>query len=790
MSEQPVSPPSKGPTANHTNHDEAVAEGGRVIGFPQRGGTEHTTREAPRETPRQVEDEEEFIYRPGPVTETDQPTFDIDADGTAEDTGVSGGRRPGTAVVLRRAGSATARGTVKVLVGTRAAVTHPHTKTTGKAVVRNLWYPITGTAVVAKRWRDAHGANRYERMMRQAELAGDREALLEWESRDVTEKQRRHDRVMDWVRSPIDLIKAIGIAILAVTGLLLGLGVLLAVGNKDASWILAPIIGLINAVVFAVWFFTVYGATLLLTATACMVAYLWNTGRTRTEAPAWMAPTEVRAPGEVVNLTPAIMIAALRDLGIKPLRDAIKADPDAGAWMLGLITRYGPGAQVLVKFPPQVTAGHILDKRPILAGNLDRKAHEVHIEISSDSEREALIWVGDSGALDGELPPSPLLDEEFGPVDVYRDLMPWGVDIKADPVELNLLQQHLLLAGLSKQGKTAAARALVLWLMLDPSSQLWLADLKGFGDWSMFDGLAETLIEGAGAENFIATCDMLEAAVAEMARRYEVWREMGRKGDIARADAGPGSGFEPLFVVVDEVQKLYGCATEHPDGGDIGGNGKKSRAARAAQALHDQARAVNIHLLQFSQNPTNANFPAIVREGAMIRASLFVGTESIAKMALGEAAVDTGAAPHALRPGLDRGTVVLAPGESMDLPNGATHTTVRTHFINTTQAHDIAERAKTLRAGVIHRAEAPVVRDLLEDLAQVFEPDEERAKDTDLVVRLRRLAGPGYGAYGKKFTGSALRAELAERDVEAKQRDGYWFIWSRSVHEALAADGQ
>ena len=115
-------------------------------------------------------------------------------------------------------------------------------------------------------------------------------------------------------------------------------------------------------------------------------------------------------------------------------------------------------------------------------------------------------------------------------------------------------------------------------------------------------------------------------------------------------------------------------------------------APQELKALHDQARAVNIHLWQFAQNPTDQNLPVVVREGAMIRASLFVGTESIARMALGEAPVDTGAAPHALRAGLDRGTVVLAPGESMDLPNGATHTTVRTHFISTREAWDIVER--------------------------------------------------------------------------------------------------
>ncbi|MFF0145992.1 S-DNA-T family DNA segregation ATPase FtsK/SpoIIIE [Amycolatopsis sulphurea] len=667
---------------------------------------------------------------------------------------------------------------------TRTAVTHDRTKRAGKFLLRNsVAYPFAGAGVVAKRWRDMHGASRYERMMRQAERDGNHDRLLEWEARDVAEKQRRHERVMDWVRSPIVLAKAALLYSVGAVVLLLTLGFILWIAGKGSM--LGPIEAIVDAIAFCIWFVMAYGAFLLVGGSVAMLAYLWNLGRTRPQSTGWFAPPEV--VGEVVNLTPSIVVAALRDLGIRVLRDAIKSDADFGARMLSMITRYGPGSQVEITLPPQVTASQVMNLRETLAGNLDRKAHEVQFERSPDSERQVTLWVADSGALDRKLPDSPLLDPDFGPVDIYRDTMPWGVDVKGDPVGLNLLQQHLLLCGLSKQGKTAAARSLVLWLMLDPSSRLWLADLKGFGDWSMFEGLAEILIEGAGAENFIATSDMLEAAVAEMAARYERWRAMGRKGDIGREDSLPGSGFEPLFVVVDEVQKLFGCAVEHPDGGDIGGNGKKSRAARAAQALHDQARAVNVHFLEFSQNPTNANLPAIVREGAMIRASLYVGTESIARMALGEAAVDTGAAPHALRAGLDRGTVVLAPGESMDLPNGATHTTVRTHFISTEQAYDVAERATAFRQNVAQRAVVADERDLLDDLAAVFEIGEDQVKDTDLVSRLRKLAGPNYASYGKRFTGTRLRDLCSELEIEIKRRNGYWYVSSHSVFTVRGA---
>jgi len=648
-----------------------------------------------------------------------------------------------------------------------------------KALVwSHVGYTLGGAGIVARRAWESRTNSRYDRIMNQLEVAKDFDRLDLWECKAEKARQSRHQRHMDWLDAPKKLAIAAGISIGTVTALLLVLGFVIAVASKDAGMILAPITAVMNAIKWTYWLVTAYFVLIVGGVTAFALYCLWRVGKNAEKAPEWSKPTAPTTKGEVVNITAPIVVAALRDLGIRKLRDAIKGDPESGERMLGLIGKYGPGWQVDVTLPPEVTVSQIMKVRETLAGNLDRKVHEVHIECSPDSERVFTLWVADSGALDQRVPPSPLLAEDFGPVDIYRDLMPWGEGLKGDPIELNLLQQHFLLSGLSKQGKTAAARALVLWIALDPSTRILLSDLKGFGDWSMFEGLAEILIEGAGAENFIATCDMLEDAVAEMQRRYERWRAMGRKGDIGRADSQPGSGFEPLFVVVDEVQKLYGCTTEHPDGGEVGGNGKKSRAARAAQALHDQARAVNIHLLQFSQNPNDRNLPVLVREGAMIRASLFVGTESIAKMALGEAPVDTGAAPHALRSGLDRGTVVLAPGESMDLPGGATHTTVRTHYISTEDAYTVAERAKGLRT---QRATAQK-RDLLADVLEVC-GKEDAPRAADVVVRLRKLAA-GYKPY--EITGETL-VELLEtkHKVRRGSKGGIQLVRTNRVQAAL-----
>lgn len=660
----------------------------------------------------------------------------------------------------------------------------PVAATSGKAALRHSLYPFYGVRAVARRYRDNRGSARFERQMRIAETKGDQEALRYWQEAKSAETDRKHARHMDWMDSPMKLLKAVGAGLAGLGALLLLAGIALAIGGQDMALVIAPIASVMEAIQWAWWFGTAYGALLLLAGTAGGVLYLWNEGRKEEGIPDWVQPTDTadhEGAREVVNVTPSIVVAALRDAKIAPLRKAIKADPDNGAWMLGPITRRGHGVEVTVTLPSECTVGDVMGARKVLAGNLDRKAHEILIEASTDSEAKFTLWIANSGALDYPVPPSPLMDEDYGPVDVYRDTMPWGVTAQGDPIELNLHQQHVLIAGLSKQGKTASARSLALWAALDPSAKFWIADLKGFGDWSMFADLAEQLIEGAGDENFIATCDMLEAAVAEMEDRYARWRALGKKGDIDRAHSQPGSGFEPLFIVIDEVQKLYTCITEHPDGGDIGGSGKKARAARAAQALHDQARAVNIHLWQFAQNPTDKNLPVVVREGAMIRGSLFVGTESIAKMALGEAPVDTGAAPHALRQGFDRGTVVLAPGESMDLPGGASHTTVRTHYIGTKDAYAVIEQAKQHRTN--HTPPEDDERDLLADVAHVL-GGEDRVKAADVAARLRDLA-PGYTPY-VRLDGTALKSHLSEYGVEVKYHNGTPKVNAERVRATLA----
>jgi S-DNA-T family DNA segregation ATPase FtsK/SpoIIIE len=344
---------------------------------------------------------------------------------------------------------------------------------------------------------------------------------------------------------------------------------------------------------------------------------------------------------------------------------------------------------------------------------------------------------------------------------------PWGQDLRGDTALISLYQRHLLITGLSNQGKTVALRALALWLALDPTVEFWIADFKGVGDWSMFDGLASRLIEGPTDDHVIDGTEMLEAAVAEMERRIL---------------APKGTTFRPLVVLVDEAQKAFMCPAVGADKRPYGGQKATSRYFMAARELHNQGRAVDVLLWQGTQDPTDQNLPKMVREGAHIRASLVLGTESQSRMALGDKAVDGGAAPHKLRQGLDKGTVVVA-GDGIKVPAGQSSITVRTHYTDDPAAEEIAQRAKDRRNGLVTTTTADdgEPADHLADIAAVL-GDAERMRTDEVRQRLTAANPREY----RSWAAHHLAAILDRAGAPAYKSGGVMVVSRERVREALA----
>ncbi|MER6403175.1 ATP-binding protein [Streptomyces viridosporus] len=647
----------------------------------------------------------------------------------------------------------------------RTAVTHERTTTAVRAVARHGLYTFNGGRIVARRTWDGRTGARYERMIRTAEAAGNLEAAEEWEERLQRFRAARHHRRMDLLHSPVDAAKGVAVGASMSIGVLVALGIVMAISTENVGHVITPLsatvdfIALLLRIVQVVW-----GPALTIGPFLALLA-LWSVGRKQHAAPAWALPANVRS-GEGEPITPSIVVKALRDLGVPALARAIKEMGDAGASMLGPITIAGCGVEVDVTLPSGVSTNEVQNKRRKLAENLTRHEHEVFITIPQ-AARTVRLWIADSGALDEPIGPSPLVTDDTLTADYAKGRAPWGQDLRGDAASLSLYQRHLLITGLSNQGKTVALRSLALWLSLDRSVQFLLGDLKGVGDWAMFDGLASTLIQGPTDEHVIQVTEMVEGAVDEMNRRIQ---------------APPGTTFPPLIVLVDEAQVAFMCPAKDEEKRPYGGSKANSRYFMAVRKIHNQGRAVNVLMWQGTQDPTNENLPKLVREGAHTRASLALGTESQARMALGDKAVDGGAAPNLLRPGLDRGTLVVA-SDGITIPAGQSSITVRTHYIDDDAATAITDRAKALRDGVttLHAIDRGTEHDPLADIAAVI-GDAPRVRTKDVLARLAARNASAYG--GWSFLD--LKRVLDEAGAEPYKSDGVMVVSRDRVARALA----
>ncbi|MGW6839645.1 FtsK/SpoIIIE domain-containing protein [Streptomyces sp. NPDC054958] len=649
--------------------------------------------------------------------------------------------------------------------GLRAAVTHERTRTAARLVARHGLYVLGGTRITAKRAWDGRTGSRYERMIRAAEAAGNFEEAKEWEDRLTRFRAARHHRRMDLLKAPQDAVKSVAYGTGLTLGGLLLLGIVLAIANKDATWILAPINAVIEAIAAIVHVATVvWGPAVTIGPWLALLA-LWGVGRHQETAPQWALPAQQR-DSVGAPITPSIVVTALRDLGIAPMRKAIKEMGDAGAQMLGPIRIAGCGVEVDVALPSGVSTEEVQGRRRKLAENLARHQHEVFITIPV-AARTIRLWIADSGALDEPIGPSPLMLDTAVTADYKTGKAIWGQDLRGDAATLSLYQRMLLITGKSNQGKTAALRALALWLAFDRKVEFRIADLKGVGDWGMFDGMATTLIQGPTDAHVIRATKMVEELAEEMDRRIQ---------------CPPGTVFTPLVGIVDEAQVAFMCPAVDDEKKPYGGSKATSRYFMAVRKIHNQGRAVDVLLWEGTQDPTDQNLPKLVREGAHTRISLVLGTESQARMALGDNAVDGGAAPHQLRLGLDKGTVVVA-SDGITIPAGQTSITVRTHYIDTDQAAEIADRAKALRAGITTNATTDTAddRDALADILTVL-GTEARVLTQEVLKRLAALDTKAYG----RWSFIDLKRALDGTGAEPYKSEGRMTLARDRVARALA----
>jgi S-DNA-T family DNA segregation ATPase FtsK/SpoIIIE len=634
-----------------------------------------------------------------------------------------------------------------------------------RVTFRAIYTVGAGHVSWARRALDALTYGPVREQVRLARLAGDREAIAEWTERLVKLKDSRAERLRELPATLAAGLRALFVVLCVLAALLVVVGLWLEFTPGSVGWsgwwslIRRVLDGTLTTLSIAVRAVLWGGVPALLVAA-------WREGRRAAQPPRWLFTPDERAQQDA-EITADVITAALRHVKIPALTRYLTG----GGVLEYVVTprEQGGGTYTQVRLPMGVTAAELLSsaKVELLAGNLGRHRHEVWPQREKDTDARVLdLWIADKGTMDKPAPPWPLLAD--GEVDVFRDRLPWGVTMRAEQITVGMLQKHWLIGATSKQGKSTVLRLLALGLSLDPTVELHIADLKGDGDWSMFTPRAVTLIEGSADEHAEATTEMLEWGAVEVARRYDAKRAAGIVGAIPReVSRRKGSGFHPIYLFVDECQVLYGAP--HP----IGGAKDDARAWRAAKKLHDQARAVNVHLLQATQRPDDRTLPARVREGAHVRCALNVPNHETAKMILADAA-DRGARPQDLRPGADAGTVV-ATGDVEDIPNGQAFAIVRTHYVSTKDAYTVIARAMdTLRRTGRTTTDQPTapepIRDLLVDVSAVLDGD-DRLRSADVLHQLRVRWESAYGTWSAQQFATALNdcgVEIKKRSLDGQ----------------------
>jgi DNA segregation ATPase FtsK/SpoIIIE, S-DNA-T family len=627
---------------------------------------------------------------------------------------------------------------------------HVATHDVTRAVAREVAYIPGGMrAVSVWLWENCTGAG-LAQDVKDARLRGDFEALMKLRQLQVDDRHQRFERIMAYILAPQKILKALVVLGLIVFSALFAVGIAAAIVFDDKSLVLGPLHLVMWCAAGLVLICTLYGAILPWAVLGVVVLVLWVVGRRAGDVPEFLAPAGERAnqPGDII--TTALVVTAFRDLGIPELRKRIVSMGNQSEQLITANPKVAGCGMEFDATPPRgaTETGVILSRHARLAENLYRHQHEVHLSVPSPGT--VRVWAADPGALDEPIGMSPLVYDETVKADYKRLKAPWGVNLRGDAVEVSLYQRHLLIVGLSNQGKTASVRALALWLSLDRNVELRIADLKGAGDWAMFGGLATVLIEGPTDDDVIAATEMLEEGVQEMERRLR-----------------QGGKWKPLILLVDEAQSAYMCPAKDPSGRPYGGKQNTSRYLTAVRKIQNQGRAVDVVLWQGTQNPTDQNLPVLAREGAHLRVCLAVGKKEQSVMALGDKAVDGGAAPHLLRPGLDKGTVVVA-GDGAPLSAGQASVTIRTHFISNSDAAVIAERARKLR-GPLVPADPEEVRSLVQDVHEALGPH-AKMKATDVVSLLREMA-PRYRQY-RALNGIQLGEWLGREGVTVRDDKG------------------
>ena len=606
-----------------------------------------------------------------------------------------------------------------------------------RAAGRHVMYVPLGAAVVTKRLWESRTTARYERWMRSAEASGDLDKVLALEERLAVFRRDRHERRVDMIQIPFDLVMRLPKLMGGLFLILAAIGAAMAIYTGHLAAAATPVVftalavAVVIAVITAVWIWLLGAASLV----AVGALYWVGRGAAATGPAGWdaAAPDAERQDGGIV-VTSDTIVLALQHLPIPELRKAFK-----DGWRPIFHTqpvRDGRGYFAVFGAPLGVTAEMIADRRSVLARNVHRAEVEVW---PSDAEKAGTgpagtvaVWIADSGVLSQAAPEYPLLHD--GTADVFTGV-PAGVVARGDGIDVPIVANNFVAGGQMGQGKSNSCRVVMLGCALDPLAELDVFVFANNGDFDAFEPRLAIYEKGVEDDTLAAAVNRQQELYAEVARREGRLAELGAK-KVTRALAERHPDLRPIVVLFSECHELFG----HPEFGPV--------ATELSTKTAKRARKTAITLLFDTQSSRKEAIPPKLVELVSVNCCFYVKTWRSNDGFLGDGSFAAGIRATELRPGRDRGTSVIT-GVS-----DAQFELLRWYFIEVDDdtgfdaaaeviARAVAQAAPGVRAGAAAPA-AIETRDLLADLGEVL--GHERVRLADMPALLRDLA-PAWGPY-------------------------------------------
>ncbi|XQE81543.1 cell division protein FtsK [Streptomyces microflavus] len=644
----------------------------------------------------------------------------------------------------------------------RRVALHDRTRATTRFTVRHGMYVVGGGRIVARRAWEGRTASRYLRMLRAAEAAGNTELAEQWEERLHRFRAERHKRRMDLLTAPQQAVKAAGFGAAGGLGLLLAVGIALAIATKDPADVITPLMALVELIRLLVVIVTVVWGPLLAVGPWLALAAVWAVGRNQQAAPAWAMPATTEGESRDVVPDEGAILDALRHLGIAKLNQAFKA-----GWQprwVAPTTRLGNGWHSRLQLPMGVTVEMVNDKKAILAHNLMRKPVEVW---PTEPEASVLdLWVADQGSLSGKVPDWPLLTD--GEADYFKGV-PIGVSQRGDLITAKLMATNWIVGGIMGSGKSSLVIALLLGAMLDP-----LVDIEAYVmaynvDYDPMRERLRALVKGDEDEQIEAAVKALRGLRQEVTDRGKLLEQLG--GDevrLTRALAQRDPRMRPKVVVFDECHELF----MHKKYGE--------EAAELAVKVMKKARKVGITLIFVTVSPTADSIPRDVTRNTSHNVAFAVGDHIANDGLLGTGKHKAGITATTLNPAENVGTAVTVGFTKNPFE------LIRSYYIRkdstTDQITPVVKRALALREGMAPTPDAPADEpaDHPVNVLTVL-GDRETMRSTEVLAALMATWPNQYS----EWTFADLKAALAAIGAEPRKLGGIMTVRRSRVLEGI-----